>query len=75
MFVWETGGNCREIRRFPLALSHWFLVWLILRPRKWRQRVRPKRRLTFNGVVPQNIQHFIYYLVHEELQYPIYDMR
>jgi hypothetical protein len=31
-------------------LSRWFLARLILRPRRWRRYVPPKRRLTFNGL-------------------------
>jgi hypothetical protein len=31
-------------------LSHWFLVWLILRPWRWRRYVPPKCWLTCNGL-------------------------
>jgi hypothetical protein len=44
-----------------LPASCWFLVWLILRPWRWRRHVPPKRLLTFNrlhGVVSQRIELF-----------------
>jgi hypothetical protein len=33
-----------------LAASLWFLLWIILPPRKWRQCIPPKCQLTFNGL-------------------------
>jgi hypothetical protein len=39
----------RRFRGFHL-LSRWFLAWLMLRHRRWRRRVSPKRRLTFNAI-------------------------
>jgi hypothetical protein len=38
------GGTYRHL------LSHWFLARLIVRPWIWKPYVRPKRRLTFNGL-------------------------
>jgi hypothetical protein len=49
-------------RLWLLPASSWFLAWLILRPWRWRRYVRPKRRLTFNGlhgVISQQTEHFI----------------
>jgi hypothetical protein len=44
------------------VLSLWFFDWLILRPWRWRPRVRPKRQLTFSGLhglISQKTQLFI----------------
>jgi hypothetical protein len=38
-------------KRLCLTLaSCWFLAWIILRPRRRRRHIPPKRRLTFNGL-------------------------
>jgi hypothetical protein len=45
-------------------LSRWFIARFILRPWKWRRRVSPKRRFTFNGlhgILSQKIQLFTPY--------------
>jgi hypothetical protein len=53
--------NQRE-NRWQTLLSRCFLVWLILRPWRWRRHAPPKRRLTFNwlhGVISQKTDLFI----------------
>jgi hypothetical protein len=40
----------------------WYLVWLILRPSRWRWHVPPKHQFTFNGlysIISQKIELFI----------------
>jgi hypothetical protein len=46
------GGTCRLCF---LSVSCWFDAWLILRPRRWRRHVPPKRQLTFNGLSSRTI--------------------
>jgi hypothetical protein len=37
-------------KQIARTASRWFLVWLILRPCRWRRHVLSKRQLTFNGL-------------------------
>jgi hypothetical protein len=62
---WYFGGTCclhlqgQNQRLVYHQLSLWFLAWPILWPRRWRQYVPPKHRLTFNrlhGVICQKIE-------------------
>jgi hypothetical protein len=53
----ETGMNQAVSRASP-----WFLVWLTLRPWRWKWRVSVKCQLTFNGlhhIISQNTEIFI----------------
>jgi hypothetical protein len=43
-------GTCRLLFQLCLlAISRWFLAWLIIRPWRWKRHVPPKLRLAFNG--------------------------
>jgi hypothetical protein len=58
---------CSSFKACFLPASCWFLASFILQPRRWRQHVPPKRRLTINGlhgVISQKkallIHHYLY---------------
>jgi hypothetical protein len=60
------GETCHVFSSAYHLLSGWFLAWLMFQPRRWRQHVPPKRRLTFSGLhgaKSQKIEFFIVIIV------------
>jgi hypothetical protein len=48
--ILEWLSDWRLLEKCAAALLCFFFPWFILRPRKWRRNVPPKRRLPFSGL-------------------------
>jgi hypothetical protein len=55
-------SNCYVVQLKSTNVSSWFLAWLILPARRWRQHVPLKRLMTFTGlhiIIAQKTELFI----------------